>query len=101
MKNSFSSFRPWMRTVATRTGDYFARQTTDLIVLMANRRAKTWDPARPAEDIGRLPGVKVFAVREDLEARGINSESCIDGVQMIPGRDIAGLLEDYEQVWHW
>ena len=60
-------------------------------------------PARPAEDIGKLQqkGVKVFAVRDDLEGRGINSEGCIDGVQMIPGSDIAGLLEDYEQVWHW
>jgi sulfur relay protein TusB/DsrH len=60
-------------------------------------------PARPAEDVAKLQqkGVKVFAVRDDLEARGINSEGCIDGVQMIPGSDIAGLLEDYEQVWHW
>ncbi len=60
-------------------------------------------PARPNEDIGRLQakGVRVFAVRDDLEARGINGEGCIDGVQIIPGRDIAGLLEDYEQVWHW
>ena len=60
-------------------------------------------PARPAEDIGKLQqkGVKVFAVRDDLEARGINGKGCIDGVQMIPGSDIAGLLEGYEQVWHW
>ncbi len=60
-------------------------------------------PARPNEDIGRLQakGVWVFAVRDDLEARGINGEDCINGVQMIQGSDIAGLLEDYEQVWHW
>jgi len=60
-------------------------------------------PARPANDIAKLQekGVKVFAVRDDLEARGINSEACVDGVQMIPGREIAGLLEGYEQVWHW
>ena len=60
-------------------------------------------PARPAEDIKRLQekGVKVFAVRGDLEARGIGSEDCIKGVQMIQASDIAGLLEDYEQVWHW
>jgi sulfur transfer complex TusBCD TusB component (DsrH family) len=60
-------------------------------------------PARPAEDIRRLQGkgVKVFAVRGDLEARGINGEDCIEGVQLIHASDIAGLLEDYEQVWHW
>ena len=60
-------------------------------------------PARPAEDISKLQdrGVKVFAIRDDLEARGINSDGCIKGVQMIPVNDLAGLLEGYEQVWHW
>jgi predicted peroxiredoxin len=60
-------------------------------------------PARPTEDINRLQGkgVKVFAVRDDLEDRGIKSEDCLGGVQMIGLSDIAGLLEDYEQVWHW
>jgi predicted peroxiredoxin len=60
-------------------------------------------PARPAEDIAKLreKGVKVFAIRDDLDARAITSESCIDGVKIIPGEDIAGLLDDYAQVWHW
>jgi sulfur relay protein TusB/DsrH len=60
-------------------------------------------PARPAEDINRLQekGVKVFAMRDDLEARGIKGESCVNGVQMISGIDIADLMEKYEQVWHW
>jgi sulfur transfer complex TusBCD TusB component (DsrH family) len=60
-------------------------------------------PARPNEEIGRLleKGVKVFAVRDDMEERGIDSEECIGGIQMIHRSDIAGLFEDYEQVWHW
>ena len=60
-------------------------------------------PARPTEDIDRLQGkgVKVFAVRDDLEERGIKSEDCLGRVQIIGRSDIAGLLEDYEQVWHW
>ena len=60
-------------------------------------------PARPAKDIARLQekGVQVFAVRDDLDTRGINTETCIDVVKIIPGEDIAGLLEDYAQVWHW
>jgi intracellular sulfur oxidation DsrE/DsrF family protein len=60
-------------------------------------------PARPTEDISKLQGkgVKVFAVRDDLEERGIKSEDCLGGVQMIGRGDVAGLLEDYEQVWHW
>jgi sulfur transfer complex TusBCD TusB component (DsrH family) len=60
-------------------------------------------PARPAEDIARLQqkGVKIFAVRDDLECRGINIAGCVDSVLMIPEIDIAGLLEGYEQIWHW
>lgn len=60
-------------------------------------------PARPSEDLGKLQqkGVTVFAVREDLDARGITTEGCIADVKIIPGEAIAGLLEDYGQVWHW
>lgn len=36
-----------------------------------------------------------------MEERGIEGEDCIGGIQMIRRSDIAGLFEDYEQVWHW
>src|SRR6266850_846960 len=60
-------------------------------------------PARPSEDLRKLQekGVMVFAVRDDLDARGINSEECLKGVQLIYGGDMAGLFENYEQIWHW
>ena len=60
-------------------------------------------PARPTEDIGRLlkKGVKVYVNRDDLEERGISNENCIDGVQMIRAGAISGLLEEYDQIWHW
>ena len=60
-------------------------------------------PARPNEDIRRLreKGVKVFALADDLTERGISEGNCISGAQIIRRTDVAGLMDDYEQVWHW
>ena len=60
-------------------------------------------PAQPNEDIKRLQqkGVSVFAVREDLEERGIDFSNCIPGVNLIRRTDVALLFEDYDHVWHW
>jgi hypothetical protein len=60
-------------------------------------------PARPNEDLRRLQekGVPVFAVREDLEERGVNLSMRLTGVNFIRRNDIALLLDDYDQVWHW
>ena len=60
-------------------------------------------PAQPNVDIDRLraKGVKVFALREDLEERGVLEGNCINGIQMIRRNEIAGLMDDYEQIWHW
>jgi sulfur relay (sulfurtransferase) DsrF/TusC family protein len=60
-------------------------------------------PAQPNVDIDRLraKGVKVFALREDLEERGVPEGNCINGIQMIRRNEIAGLMDDYEQIWHW
>ena len=60
-------------------------------------------PARPNEDLKRLQdkGVTVFAIREDLEDRGINLSTCLPGVEVIRRTDVALLLDDYDQVWHW
>jgi len=60
-------------------------------------------PAQPNEDIRKLQdkGVSVFAIREDLEERGVNLSNCLAGVQLIRRHDIALLLDDYDQVWHW
>jgi sulfur relay (sulfurtransferase) DsrF/TusC family protein len=60
-------------------------------------------PARPNEDIKRLQdkGVSVFAIRDDLEERGVNISNCLPDVNLIRRNDIALLLDDYDQVWHW
>ena len=60
-------------------------------------------PARPTEDIKRLreKGVDVFAVSDDLKERGIDEDKCIGGIKLVPQSSVAGLLDDYDQVWHW
>ena len=60
-------------------------------------------PARPNEDIQRLQdkGVTVFAIREDLEERGLDLSNCLPRVNLIRRADIALLMDDYDQVWHW
>lgn len=60
-------------------------------------------PARPTEDLKKLneKGVKIFALLEDVEARGINNKDCLNGVQLIRKNDLAAVFDDYQQVWHW
>jgi hypothetical protein len=60
-------------------------------------------PPRLNDDLDRLreKGVTVFAVRDDIEDRGIDVSRCIGGAQLIARNDIAVLFDDYEQVWHW
>ncbi|MBI4482030.1 MAG: DsrE family protein [Acidobacteria bacterium] len=60
-------------------------------------------PARPNEDIAKLQekGVKVYAIQDDLEERGIHREKCVAGIQWIYHSDIADLMETHDQIWHW
>jgi len=60
-------------------------------------------PARPNEDISRLreKGMKIFALVEDLEERGISEGNRLGGVQLMRSGDVAALMDEYEQVWHW
>lgn len=60
-------------------------------------------PAKPNEDIQKLQGqgVRVYAVLDDLKARGIETRDCVNGVEMIHATEIGKIFEGYEQVWHW
>jgi sulfur relay (sulfurtransferase) DsrF/TusC family protein len=60
-------------------------------------------PARPCEDIRKLrgKGVEVYAVREDLEERGLDSRDCVEGVGLIGRAEVAALFEGHDRIWHW
>ena len=60
-------------------------------------------PARPSEDLNKLreKGVSLFAISDDLTKRGIDPAHCNGAVHLIPQSDVARLMDDYDQVWHW
>ena len=60
-------------------------------------------PARPTEDIARLnaKGVSIYAVREDIDERGIDAKACVSGVKLIRRGEVTSLVEEHDQVWHW
>ncbi|MBI4115371.1 MAG: DsrE family protein [Candidatus Omnitrophica bacterium] len=45
--------------------------------------------------------IKIYVVREDLETRGINPSDILNGTHLISSKEIAGLYDQYDQIWHW
>lgn len=69
-------------------------------------RFGTWrqsEPPRIAADVASLleKRVEVFAVREDLEERGVREEMLIRGIKTVSRSELAGLLERFDRIWHW
>jgi hypothetical protein len=66
-------------------------------------RARIPHPARPNEDLQRLleKGVRICALAEDLEMRGLAQEQCLRGVEWLRQPDVARLFEASDQIWHW
>ena len=60
-------------------------------------------PANPNEDIAKLreKAVEVYVIQDDLEERGISSNRCITGLQMIRQSDVAEIFDGHDQIWHW
>jgi sulfur transfer complex TusBCD TusB component (DsrH family) len=60
-------------------------------------------PARPTDDIAKLReyGASVYAIQDDLEERGIDLPPAVSGVRLIRRGEVAGLMDEYDQVWHW
>ncbi len=60
-------------------------------------------PPRLADDVAGLvgKGVDVYYIEEDLADRGLAGTDLVDGLRPV-GRDgVAGLLGNYDMVWHW
>ena len=46
-------------------------------------------------------GVAVYAVAEDLKARGIDKGRLLKGVEVIGQGQVAKLWDDHDDIWHW
>ena len=46
-------------------------------------------------------GVPTYAVREDLEERGIRRDELAEGLQIISRSEVAGLYDSHDCIWHW
>ena len=60
-------------------------------------------PAQPNEDLAKLraKGASVYVVQEDLAERGIDKQRCVDTVQAVSRAEVAELMEEHDQIWHW
>lgn len=64
---------------------------------------KQTQPPRLADDVTKLmdKGVNVYAVAEDVADRGLERSELVDGLELIARADVAKLVGNYNQVWHW
>ncbi len=46
-------------------------------------------------------GVPTYAVREDVEDRGIRTEELAEGLRLISQKDLADLFDSHDAIWHW
>jgi len=46
-------------------------------------------------------GVPVYYVKEDADERGVPESKFIEGAKGISRKELPGLLEGFEHVWHW
>ena len=64
---------------------------------------KQTQPPELAEDLAKLlgKGVEVHIVEEDVAERGLERSDLIQGLKPISQSDVAKLVTQFDQVWHW
>ncbi len=65
--------------------------------------SKAGNPPRIDEDLAKLlaKGVPVYAVREDVEKRGIGSDELVSGLQLVGRTDVAKLYVESKRIFAW
>jgi sulfur transfer complex TusBCD TusB component (DsrH family) len=60
-------------------------------------------PPRVAGDLAGLlgKGVAVYCLAEDLEERGLRERVSLEGIRTVPRAQVAGLFDEFDQIWHW
>lgn len=81
--------------------NYILREQTPPMLRFGN-----WQQTQPVDLVGDLrkllaKGVEVYVVREDLKARGLDNASQIDGVTLLPRKELPALFESYDRIWNW
>jgi sulfur transfer complex TusBCD TusB component (DsrH family) len=45
--------------------------------------------------------IPVYAIREDLEERGIAATDIIDGVKLMSQNELGKLVDQFDSIWNW
>jgi intracellular sulfur oxidation DsrE/DsrF family protein len=70
--------------------------------LVFGDRPQTQPPEIPFEVQALIKkGVRVYALADDLIARGIRRHETIDDLGFVPKAELPALLRAYDQVWQW
>lgn len=61
------------------------------------------NPPDLVRDLRRMAekGVKLYCVREDLTERGIAEGDTWTGAEKVGRNELPGLLDQFDQIWHW
>lgn len=70
---------------------------------LAFGRWKQTQPPRIEHDLASLvaKGAALYALREDLDARGLGEAALIEGVQAVTMQSLPALMAGYARIWHW